>query len=83
MRDWRGCRLSCSCSFCTDVLDLSASAALSHDAELDWGSRCNVDMLMLIQLGLTFANAEGDLPQCNGEMCVWQFNFRSVHCSSA
>lgn len=38
--------------------------------------RCNVDMLKLIQLGLTFANSEGDLPQCNGEMCVWQFNFR-------
>ena len=36
-----------------------------------------MDMLKLIQLGLTFANAEGDLPQCNGEMCVWQFNFRS------
>jgi len=38
--------------------------------------RCNVDMLKLIQLGLTFCNAEGDLPTANGELCVWQFNFR-------
>ena len=33
-------------------------------------------MLKLIQLGLTFANAEGKLPVVNGELCVWQFNFR-------
>jgi len=38
--------------------------------------RCNVDMLKLIQLGLTFANAEGKLPLVSGELCVWQFNFR-------
>ena len=38
--------------------------------------RCNVDMLKLIQLGLTFSDAEGRLPRCNGELCVWQFNFR-------
>ncbi|DBA92152.1 hypothetical protein WJX77_001534 [Trebouxia sp. C0004] len=38
--------------------------------------RCNVDMLKLIQLGLTFTNAEGKLPLCGGELCVWQFNFR-------
>ena len=38
--------------------------------------RCNVDMLKLIQLGLTFSNAEGNLPKCSGELCVWQFNFR-------
>jgi len=35
-----------------------------------------VDMLKLIQLGLTFANAEGKLPLVSGELCVWQFNFR-------
>ena len=34
-------------------------------------------MLKLIQLGLTFTNAEGKLPVCGGELCVWQFNFRS------
>ncbi len=33
-------------------------------------------MLKLIQLGLTFADAEGKLPLVNGELCVWQFNFR-------
>lgn len=38
--------------------------------------RLNVDMLKLIQLGLTFTDAEGDLPRINGELCVWQFNFR-------
>lgn len=38
--------------------------------------RCNVDMLKLIQLGLTFSNAKGELPHWKGELCVWQFNFR-------
>ncbi len=38
--------------------------------------RCNVDMLKLIQLGLTFTDAQGNLPTCNGELCVWQFNFK-------
>ena len=38
--------------------------------------RLNVDMLKLIQLGLTFTDAEGNLPRINGELCVWQFNFR-------
>ena len=37
-----------------------------------------MDMLKLIQLGLTFSDAEGRLPRCNGELCVWQFNFRSA-----
>lgn len=38
--------------------------------------RVNVDMLKLIQLGLTFSDEHGNLPRCNGELCVWQFNFR-------
>ena len=39
--------------------------------------RCNVDMLELIQLGLTFSDSEGNLPRCNTEhYCVWQFNFK-------
>ena len=47
-----------------------------------WGTygkyacRCNVDMLKLIQLGLTFTDKEGNLPRCGGELAVWQFNFR-------
>jgi CCR4-NOT transcription complex subunit 7/8 len=36
----------------------------------------NVDMLKLIQLGLTFTDAKGELPRWNGELCVWQFNFK-------
>lgn len=33
-------------------------------------------MLKMIQLGLTFSDAEGNLPRINNELCVWQFNFR-------
>jgi CCR4-NOT transcription complex subunit 7/8 len=43
--------------------------------------KINVDMLKLIQLGLTFTNAEGDLPVCNGEHTVWQFNFKGFKLS--
>ena len=38
--------------------------------------RTNVDILKMIQLGLTFCNQQGELPKHNGELCVWQFNFR-------
>lgn len=38
--------------------------------------KMNVDMLKLIQLGLTFTDASGQLPMWNGERCVWQFNFK-------
>ncbi|GIL68246.1 hypothetical protein Vafri_21501 [Volvox africanus] len=38
--------------------------------------KMNVDMLKLIQLGLTFTDAKGNLPRTNGELCVWQFNFK-------
>eukprot|EP00243_Klebsormidium_subtile_P005841 TRINITY_DN239_c0_g1_i1.p1 TRINITY_DN239_c0_g1~~TRINITY_DN239_c0_g1_i1.p1 ORF type:complete len:280 (+),score=56.07 TRINITY_DN239_c0_g1_i1:259-1098(+) len=42
--------------------------------------RCNVDMLKLIQLGLTFSDENGNLPQCGpNEYCVWQFNFREFN----
>eukprot|EP00244_Chara_vulgaris_P011227 TRINITY_DN5485_c0_g1_i2.p1 TRINITY_DN5485_c0_g1~~TRINITY_DN5485_c0_g1_i2.p1 ORF type:complete len:272 (-),score=44.30 TRINITY_DN5485_c0_g1_i2:22-837(-) len=42
--------------------------------------RCNVDMLKLIQLGLTFSDENGNLPQCGtNEFCVWQFNFREFN----
>lgn len=35
--------------------------------------RCNVDLLKIIQLGLTFSDAEGNLaPGCS----TWQFNFK-------
>ncbi|KAI3654714.1 hypothetical protein MP228_000094 [Amoeboaphelidium protococcarum] len=35
--------------------------------------RCNVDLLNLIQLGLTFADEQGRLPPT---VCTWQFNFK-------
>ncbi len=35
--------------------------------------RCNVDLLKLIQVGLTFMNENGDLPP---DFSTWQFNFK-------
>jgi len=35
--------------------------------------RCNVDLLKIIQLGLTFSDAEGTVPL---RICTWQFNFK-------
>jgi len=35
--------------------------------------RCNVDILKIIQLGLTFSDANGLYPP---ECCTWQFNFK-------
>lgn len=35
--------------------------------------RCNVDLLKIIQLGITFADEHGNVPK---EICTWQFNFK-------
>lgn len=35
--------------------------------------RCNVDLLKMIQLGITFANERGETPP---DACTWQFNFK-------
>jgi len=40
----------------------------------------NVDMLKLIQLGLTFSDERGNLPTCGSDKCcIWQFNFREFN----
>ncbi|KAB5573123.1 hypothetical protein DKX38_000317 [Salix brachista] len=40
----------------------------------------NVDMLKLIQLGLTFSDDQGNLPTCGTDkFCIWQFNFREFN----
>jgi CCR4-NOT transcription complex subunit 7/8 len=40
--------------------------------------RCNVDLLKIIQVGLTLADDDGNYPQ---EVTTWQFNFRfSIKC---
>lgn len=42
----------------------------------------NVDMLKLIQLGLTFSDENGNLPTCGtNTCCIWQFNFREFNIS--
>ncbi|CAI9098865.1 OLC1v1035591C1 [Oldenlandia corymbosa var. corymbosa] len=39
--------------------------------------KANVDLLKLIQLGLTFADEKGNLPTCGTDKCcIWQFTFR-------
>lgn len=40
--------------------------------------RCNVDLLKIIQLGITLSDASGNHPS---DICTWQFNFHfSLKC---
>ncbi|KAL4181818.1 hypothetical protein AMTRI_Chr12g239360 [Amborella trichopoda] len=42
--------------------------------------KANVDMLKLIQLGLTFSDEDGNLPTCGTDkFYIWQFNFREFN----
>ncbi|KZV30080.1 hypothetical protein F511_17302 [Dorcoceras hygrometricum] len=42
--------------------------------------KLNVDLLKLIQLGLTFSDDQGNLPHYDTDkFCVWQFNFREFN----
>ena len=36
--------------------------------------RCNVDLLKIIQLGLTFLDEKGNIPEAGPS--TWQFNFK-------
>jgi CCR4-NOT transcription complex subunit 7/8 len=54
--------------------------SFKHQAEFHYQTlRCNVDMLKLIQLGLTFTDANGNLPMVDGFYCIWQFNFKEFN----
>ncbi|XP_018439634.1 probable CCR4-associated factor 1 homolog 7 [Raphanus sativus] len=46
--------------------------------------RTNVNLLKMIQLGLTFSDERGNLPTCGSDdkYCIWQFNFREFDLSS-
>ncbi|CAF1823705.1 BnaC04g12640D [Brassica napus] len=47
--------------------------------------RTNVNLLKMIQLGLTFSDERGNLPTCGPDdkkYCIWQFNFREFDLSS-
>ena len=71
------------CAGCTYVPAVERSWCAASETETPVSAvRCNVDMLKLIQLGLTFTDAEGNLPKCDGELCVWQFNFKCALRSS-
>ncbi|KAI4377196.1 hypothetical protein MLD38_014867 [Melastoma candidum] len=51
------------------------------DAEKNYQAlTANVDMLKLIQLGLSFSDEDGNLPTCGmDKYCIWQFNFREFN----
>jgi len=54
--------------------------SFKHQAEFQYQTlRCNVDMLKLIQLGLTFTDENGNLPCIDGQYCIWQFNFKEFN----
>ncbi|KAH0855359.1 hypothetical protein HID58_007884 [Brassica napus] len=45
--------------------------------------KLNVNILSIIQLGLTFSNEQGNLPTCGTDKyCIWQFNFREFDLDS-
>ncbi|KAH7420983.1 hypothetical protein KP509_13G034600 [Ceratopteris richardii] len=40
--------------------------------------KANVDMMKLIQVGITLIDNRGQLPMIDGAYCIWQFNLRNL-----
>ncbi|XP_011020551.1 PREDICTED: probable CCR4-associated factor 1 homolog 9 [Populus euphratica] len=56
---------------------LLSQAPPSHNYRL---MKCNVDILKIIQLGMTLSDSQGNLPSFGTEFhYVWQFNFRDFN----
>lgn len=52
---------------------------VSNMVEFDYQAmKGNVDIMHLIELGITFMDELDNLPECGvtGTACVWQFNFK-------
>ena len=64
------------CSHQMDQADKIELPAIIVTLTLTFSLRCNVDMLKLIQLGLTLTDKDGNLPMIGNHYCIWQFNFR-------
>ena len=65
-------------SFCVRFANLFAlffSGEFKSTADYQYQLlRCNVDLLKIIQLGLTFLDEKGNIPEAGPS--TWQFNFK-------
>ena len=57
----------------TDYNYQTMRCVLNMRLDCSLSGRCNVDLLKMIQLGLTFTNEQGQTPP---ECSTWQFNFK-------
>ncbi|EOA19434.1 hypothetical protein CARUB_v10001652mg [Capsella rubella] len=60
---------------------LKPVATFKYNNDLNYRTlKENVDLLKLIQVGLTFSDENGNLPTCGTDkFCIWQFNFREFN----